>query len=622
MKLLLKYFILKQDNYKIIYFFKKLLNNNFFFQKVFIIMLSSNSFSFEQFQILDQVQSKEEEEIYLIEDLDTKNKYLQKIDKIFSEQDQELFISNIGKIEKISNYPGLLSIIGYIPQPPQSIIMEYKEYGTLRNFIISKQAQNNYQDYFTDTKKYINLIGIAYTIQYLHGHNIFIRNIDSNDIFLDENLYPHICITPLINDKIDYFISWPRDVFLFSLIAYELITGTTAMIGIDENVDSRPDLSKISSEWQKQFLEKCWSKYEIQRPNIFDIIQELESNKSEFGNIDEEELKQFEMSIQTYLSNYSKEVKKNCSEKDPDWFFIYGNMLANGYGISMNKIKATRYYKLAAEKGHISSIFNYALILENFSGFFSRKKEAKRFYKKACKQGHSTSMFNYALMLYNGDGIPINKEKAARYFKFSADLGNVNSMFNIALMLEKGEGVEVNKEEAANYYKMSADHGNVTAMNNYASMLKKGIGTKKNKKLAAVYFKTAADFGNSFAMFNYAFMLKTGNGIKKNMEESVRYFRLASEQGNNSAAFNLALLLYNGDGIVLDKKEAARYFKLAADNENVDAMFNYALMLKNGDGIEMNKPEAIRYFKMAANRGNSNAMDQYRRLTKFTLASM
>lgn len=55
----------------------------------------------------------------------------------------------------------------------------------------------------------------------------------------------------------------------------------------------------------KQFNKKCWSIYSQQRPNIFDIIKELEVNIKEFGDIHEDEVHHYQQEIQYFLSNYS-----------------------------------------------------------------------------------------------------------------------------------------------------------------------------------------------------------------------------------------------------------------------------------------------------------------------------
>lgn len=561
------------------------------------------------FTVLEEIQSRDEGRVFLIESPETKTKFFQ---ITYNLENQSLFESKMTKMSRVTNYPGISTIFSYTDQPKPTFFIEYPKNGLLEKFL----TENDDKDLFDDTKKYINIIGIAYTIQFLHYHNIFISNII--DVYLDENLRPQILIVPKMDDKTDYFITFPQDILTFSYIIYEIITGQKPQT----DMQNRPDLTSIKSDWIKQFLKKCWSIYSQQRPNIFDIIKELEVNIKEFGDINEDEVHRYQKEIQQYLSNYSKEVKKSASEKDRDFCFIYGNMLTNGYGVSSSKKEAIKYYKLAAEQGHVSSIFNYAFILDSFEGIFNKKREAVRYFKQATDAGHATSIFHYSLMLYNGEGIQKNKEAAAYYFKISADLGNSNSMFNYAFMLEKGEEIEIDKEEAVIYYKMAADQGNFIAMNSYASMKKKGIGTTKSKKEAAKYFKIAADNGNLSAMFNYAFMLKTGNGIKKNEEEAVKYFKLAADQGNASAAFNYALMIYGGDGVEINKCEASRYFKLAADNGNADSMFNYALMLKNGDGIETNKIEAIHYFKMAANKGNADALNHYRKLTQFMRVSI
>lgn len=81
------------------------------------------------------------------------------------------------------------------------------------------------------------------------------------------------------------------------------------------------------------------------------------------------------------------------------------------------------------------------------SHFFNNKKESIRYLKLAADKGDLLSMRNYALMLYEGDGIEINKEEAARYFKLAADEGNLKSIYNYAVMLDNGDGIEMIKKK-------------------------------------------------------------------------------------------------------------------------------------------------------------------------------
>ena len=75
--------------------------------------MNQEPFVLENIQVLKEVQSKNEEKNYLIEDTEAKTKYLQKINSHLIDQDPNLFISNIEKISKIAKYPGLLPIISF-----------------------------------------------------------------------------------------------------------------------------------------------------------------------------------------------------------------------------------------------------------------------------------------------------------------------------------------------------------------------------------------------------------------------------------------------------------------------------------------------------------------------------
>lgn len=49
------------------------------------------------------------------------------------------------------------------------------------------------------------------------------------------------------------------------------------------------------------------------------------------------------------------------------------------------------------------------------------KPEAARYFKMAADKGHIKAMHNYAIGLYFDDGTAINKPEAIRYFKMAAD---------------------------------------------------------------------------------------------------------------------------------------------------------------------------------------------------------
>ena len=79
----------------------------------------------------------------------------------------------------------------------------------------------------------------------------------------------------------------------------------------------------------------------------------------------------------------------------------------------------------------------------------TNKEEACRYFKMAADKGHLSAMNSYAFMLFNGLGIEQNQQEACRYFKMASDNGNVEGMFNYANIPDSGQGTEMNKKEAA-----------------------------------------------------------------------------------------------------------------------------------------------------------------------------
>ena len=56
----------------------------------------------------------------------------------------------------------------------------------------------------------------------------------------------------------------------------------------------------------------------------------------------------------------------------------------------------------------------------------------------AAEKGNLKAMNNYACMVKVGDGFPVNLEEAVKYFKMAVDKGYQDSIFIYAAMLYKG----------------------------------------------------------------------------------------------------------------------------------------------------------------------------------------
>lgn len=502
--------------------------------------------------------------------------------KCESQEEEANFMHNFSHISQISTHPSLLHIIDYnindSNNPLPFIITENLQNGTISEFLqnCSKTDFNK----LTSTKKLINFIGIASGIQFIYLNLINFGNLKSSNIYLDDNLYPHILIYENMKENNDCFNpikriqSQSNDLFNFSKIVYEMITEKTL-----ENSNTLPDFSFIKSEWLRSFLQNCLLDDCYEKPKFNKIFKHIIYNRklyqTEFGQfIDEEEVTQYLKSIELYYSNYLRELKEKVKIGDSDSIYILGNMLYWGIGIDENKEESAKMFQIASDQGNPEAMFSYGVMLANGEGITKDKTKAIEYYSKSANLGHPFSINNYALLIENGEGIEMDKEKAIQMYKEAASNGITISMCNYALMRKNEEGF-IDKNEALNYYKMAADHGN-----------RQGL-------------------------YNYGLMLAEGNGVNKKFEEGMKYIKMAADKGYTTAMLKYGVLLFQNDKEHLHYDEIAKYFKMAAESGDQNGMYVYGVMLKNGEGVKMDKNSAFSYFKKAGYLGHVKAWRLY-----------
>lgn len=185
---------------------------------------------------------------------------------------------------------------------------EFMERGSLREFIDSNQGELRDQ-LFDDTRKLIISYGIARSIKYLHSNNVIHQFLNSTNIFLDSELFPHIShfekkidlegndyfsieeiysLSPELFEDFDSFShSKSINAYGYAMVLYELWTEqrpfprTTTRAEIVDFVlrGKRPTFqSKCSpsEKWQKLICD-CWSQHPQARPTFEQICQVLES---------------------------------------------------------------------------------------------------------------------------------------------------------------------------------------------------------------------------------------------------------------------------------------------------------------------------------------------------------
>lgn len=198
--------------------------------------------------------------------------------------------------------------------------------------------------------------------------------------------------------------------------------------------------------------------------------------------------------------------------------------------------------------------------------------KAARWYRKAADRGHMLAQYNLAFCYDRGYGVPALPVEAAKWYKKAAEQGHAPSQCSIGLCYETGEGVIKDLTEAVKWYTKAAEQGYAKAQCNLGYCYKNGIGIKQDEVKAFDWYLKAAEQGFARAQDLLGDCYFYGQGIESNESEAVRWFRKSAEQNFASGQYDLAWCYDKGLGIEQDLKMAKKWYEKAAQNGHKGAI--------------------------------------------------
>lgn len=291
-------------------------------------------------------------DVYLAQYKKTGENYAAKVLKtnVFKE-DERNKIENEVTIMINTNHPTIVKYYGYSLLDFNSftnivIFSEFESNGSLSK-IISKAKKSNLPSGYDNTSRQIILIGVASGMNYLHKKNIMHRDLNTNNILLDENFYPKITDfgmakylnkrdlfeeTPIIGTLpymapemiLGHKYSYKIDVYSFGILMFEVLCETDLYPSITSSGEdslthefrkhiaisnNRPEFKKEIKDNLKNLIQKCWSSNPRERPSFDEIYNKLTNPDYYLDNVDAEKIKK-------YINFLSK--SENINSKDFD----------------------------------------------------------------------------------------------------------------------------------------------------------------------------------------------------------------------------------------------------------------------------------------------------------------
>ncbi len=108
-----------------------------------------------------------------------------------------------------------------------------------------------------------------------------------------------------------------------------------------------------------------------------------------------------------------------AAHSDDPHAIIASRKLAYKPSHSPSLVSALKFFKMAAEQGHVESQFELGQMYAQGLGTPQRFDEAAKWYESAAKQGHARAQFNLAFMVAHGQGAEENLLKSYEWYRIS-----------------------------------------------------------------------------------------------------------------------------------------------------------------------------------------------------------
>lgn len=113
-----------------------------------------------------------------------------------------------------------------------------------------------------------------------------------------------------------------------------------------------------------------------------------------------------------------------ASKDDADAMRLIGDCFIHGIGgVKRDFAEAVKWYRKAAEKGHVPSQYNMAISYKQGTGVPQDERQATYWWEKAAEQGLPIAQYNTAISYRDGLGVQQDSSRAQYWFEQAAKNG-------------------------------------------------------------------------------------------------------------------------------------------------------------------------------------------------------
>ena len=138
----------------------------------------------------------------------------------------------------------------------------------------------------------------------------------------------------------------------------------------------------------------------------------------------------------------------------------------------------------------VAALFQVGKCYETGDGVGKDEAEAVKWYRMAAEEGHVQAAFELSKCYTFGFGVRKNRVTSSKWLRKAAEGGHVSAMMLLAhrYKWDTGSGVEYNPREVVKWFRRAAENGDARAMFELGECYEKGFGVKKEPDIAYRWF--------------------------------------------------------------------------------------------------------------------------------------
>jgi uncharacterized protein len=303
-----------------------------------------------------------------------------------------------------------------------------------------------------------------------------------------------------------------------------------------------------------------------------------------------------------------------------------GLLFESGQGVEVNPAEARRWFRKAADAGHVASMLRLArlslvqhhsfslqgapckTLYENAPPFMAEPEIARRYALRAAEQGNIDGMALAGYLFATGKGGPVDVETALRFYGAAFAAGHVEAGLGLGTLLISGQAGKPDHASALRCFQMAAGSGNATARYFLGLMSLRGMGGERDERKAITMFAAAARKGHRPSIQQLAKWHLEDGRTASQRKAGISWLKKLASFGDMNACIELSRRYRLGQDVPVSPIEMVYWLEKSAWLGDSESQYRLGMALMEGQNMAQDPGLGESWLKAAAHQGYSPAM--------------